>query len=207
MPTLQVRDRGNKVVEKVEVGTAVFDCAVKKSVLHEAVVHYQAGLRQGSHSTKTRAEVRGSSRKPWRQKGTGRARHGDRRSPIWRHGGIVFGPKPRSHATRFPSAKMRLALQMALSTKMRDEKIFLVDELRVEEPKTRLVAGLLAGLGLEGKTLIYDPEANAELARAARNLPDAKVVSGRGLSVFDLLRYDNLLTTKAGITQIEEALQ
>lgn len=207
MPTLDVRDRGNKVVETIEVGEVVFDRPVKKSVLHEAVVHHQAGTRQGSHSSKTRAEVHGSKRKPWRQKGTGRARHGDRRSPIWRHGGIVFGPKHRDHSTRFPRGKMRRALQMALSSKMREEKIFVLDELGVEEPKTRLVAALLSSLGIEGKTLIYDPEASAEFARAARNLPDAKVVTGRGLTVYDLLRYDNLLTSKAGINAIDEALR
>lgn len=207
MPTLEVRDRGNEVVGSVEVGSEVFEQPVKKSLLHEAVVHVRAGQRQGSHSTKGRADVRGSSRKPWRQKGTGRARHGDRRSPIWRHGGITFGPKQRDHSTRFASNKMRRALQMALTEKLRQEEIVVVDELGVEEPKTKLAARLLADLGLEGKTLIYDPEPDETFVLAVRNLADVKVVSGSGLSVYDLLVYDTLLTTEAGIAKIDEALR
>lgn len=207
MPTLEVRDRGNKVVGKVEVGAEVFERPVKKSLLHEAVVHYQAGLRQGTHATKTRAEVSGSKRKPWRQKGTGRSRHGDRRSPIWRHGGTVFGPQPRDHSTRFPHNKMRRALQMALSVKLDGGAIHVLDELVVAEPRTRLVAGLLKDLGLQGKTLIYVPESDANLELAARNLPDVKVVAGHGLSVYDLLLFDNLLTSKAGIARIDEGLR
>lgn len=206
MATLEVRDRANQVIGEVEVGAA-FDRAVKPSVLHEAVVHVQAGERRGTHSTKTRAEVRGSSRKPWRQKGTGRARHGDRRSPIWRHGGVIFGPHPRDHSTRFPSTKMRRALQMALTALREDAAIVVLDDLSIDEPKTRVVAKLLADLGLEGETLIYDPEDDEILARAARNLPGVKVVTGRRLRVTDLLSHDHLLTSKAGIAAIDEALR
>lgn len=207
MPTLEIRDRGNKVVGKIEVGADVFDRAVKSSVLHEAVLHYRAAQRSGTHSTKGRGDVAGSSRKPWRQKGTGRARAGDRRSPIWRKGGVTHGPHPRDHSMRMPRTKMRRALQMALSSLQREGRICVLDELQVSEARTRQVVALLAGLDLEGKTLIYDVNASQKLELAARNLPGTKVVSGRGLSVYDLLYYDNLLTSKAGIAHIDEALR
>lgn len=207
MPTLEIRDRGNKVVGKVDVGAEVFECKIKPSVLHEAVVHYQAGQRQGTHDTKTRSDVRGSSRKPFRQKGTGRARQGDRRSPLQRSGGIVFGPHPRDYSMRMPRRKMKKALQMALSALCEEGRIFVLDELKIEEAKTKHVASLLSGLELEGRTLIYDPDNSEDLALAARNLQGTKVVSGFGLTAYDLLYFDNLLTSQAGITKIDEALR
>lgn len=207
MATIDVRDRGNKIVGKVDVTAGVFERPVKPSVLHEAIVHLRAGARQGTHSTKTRSEVAGSKRKPFRQKGTGRARAGDRRSPLWRAGGTTFGPQPRDHSTKFPRRKMKLALQMALSAKRAEDRIFVVDGLDIGEAKTKHVAALLSGLELAGRTLIYDPEASESLALAARNLPNVKVVSGRGLSVYDVLLHDNLLTTQDGITGIDEALR
>lgn len=207
MATFDVRDRANKVVGKVDVDAGVFERPIKPSVLHEAIVHLRAGARQGTHSTKTRSEVTGSKAKPFRQKGTGRARAGDKRSPLWRSGGTTFGPQPRDHSTKFPRRKMKLALQMALSAKRAEDQICVVDDLGIEEAKTKNVAALLSGLGLEGRTLIYDPEANESLALAARNLPNAKVVSGRGLSVYDVLLHDNLLTSQDGIKRIDEALR
>ncbi len=207
MPTLDVRDRSNRVVGSVEVGAAVFARAIKPSLLHQAVVSHRASQRRGTHSTKTRAEVKGSKRKPWRQKGSGRARAGDRRSPVWRKGGVTFGPRTRDHSTSLPRRKMRTALQMALSSKCAEDRIVVLDEMALEAPKTKLVAMLLAGLELDGKILIYDPEASEEFARAARNLPNAKVVGGFGLNVYDLLLHDRLLTSKAGISQIDEALR
>ncbi len=207
MPTLDVRDRSNKVVGSVEVGASVFERPVKRSLLHEAVVNYRAAQQRGTHATKTRGEVRGSKRKPWRQKGSGRARVGDRRSPIWRKGGTTFGPQVRDHSTIMPRRKMRAALQMALSSKCADGQIVVLDEMALDAPKTKLMATLLAGLELSGKTLIYDPEGSEEFARAARNLPNTKVVGGFGLHVYDLLLHDTLLTTKAGISQIDEALR
>ncbi len=207
MPTLDVRDRSNKVVGSVEVGAAVFARSIKPSLLHEAVVNYQNAQRRGTHSTKTRAEVRGSKRKPWRQKGSGRARVGDRRNPIWRKGGVAFGPQMRDHSTILPRRKMRTALQMALSSKCAEDQIVVLDDMSLEAPKTKLVATMLAGLELGGRTLIYDPDASEEFARAARNLPNTKVVGGFGLNVYDLLVHDTLLTSKAGISQIDEALR
>jgi len=207
MPTIPVKDRKNKAIGEVEVAPTVFDRNVKRSVLHEAVVQHRAGRRQGTHKTKGRAEVSGGGRKPWRQKGTGRARVGSTRNPIWRKGGIVFGPTPRDHSYRLGRQKQRHALQMALTVKQRDEQILLVDDLSIEAPKTKLVVEMLAGLGLEGRVLIYDVEANEGLARAARNIPGVSVVQGFGLSVYDLLLHDWLLTTTAGIERISEALK
>jgi large subunit ribosomal protein L4 len=207
MPTLDVRDRSNKVIGSVEVGASVFERPIKRSVLHEAVVNYQAAQRRGTHSSKTRAEVRGSKRKPWRQKGSGRARAGDRRSPIWRKGGTTFGPQMRDHSTILPRRKMRIALRMALSSKCAEGQIVVLDEMALDAPRTKLMASLLAGLELGGRTLIYDPDSNEGFALAARNLPNAKVVGGFGLNVYDLLLHETLLTTKAGICQIDEALR
>ncbi len=206
MPTIQVRDRNNKPVGEVEVTASVFDRNVKRSLLHEAVVHYRAGQRQGTHKTKGRAEVSGGGRKPWRQKGTGRARVGSTRSPIWRKGGVVFGPQPRDYSYRLGSKKQRHALQMALTVKQRDEQIVVVESIEIEAPKTKEVAKMLAGLGLEGRVLIYDVSADEGLARAARNLPGVTVSRGFGLNVYDLLLHDWLLTSREGIERLSEAL-
>ncbi|MCH7824280.1 MAG: 50S ribosomal protein L4 [Acidobacteria bacterium] len=206
MPTIPVRDRNNKRVGEVEVTASVFDRNVKRSLLHEAVVHYRAGQRQGTHKTKGRAEVSGGGRKPWRQKGTGRARVGSIRSPLWRKGGIVFGPQPRDYSYRLGSKKQRHALQMALTVKQRDEQIIVVDNIEIEAPKTKEVAKMLTGLGLEGRVLIYDVSANEELARAARNLPGVTVACGFGLNVYDLLLHDWLLTSREGIERLSEVL-
>ena len=207
MPTIPVRDRENNPAGEVEVKASVFDRNVKRTLLHEAVVHYQASQRQGTHKTKTRAEVSGGGRKPWRQKGTGRARVGSTRNPIWRKGGIAFGPRPRNYSYRLGSKKQRHALQMALTVKQRDQQIVVVDTLQIEVAKTKEVAKMLAGLGLEGKILIYDSSANEGLARAARNLPGVSVSKGFGLNVYDLLLHDWLLISKEGIERLNEVLQ
>ena len=207
MPTISVRDRSNKAVGEVEVDAKVFDRNVRRSLLHEAVVQYRAGKRQGTHATKGKADVRGGGRKPWRQKGTGRARVGSTRNPIWRKGGIVFGPQPRDYSYRLGSQKQRHALQMALTVKQRDEQIIVVDSLAIEAPKTKEVVKMLAGLELSGRVLIYDTESNEELVRAARNIPGVSVAHGFGLHVYELLLHEWLLTTTVGIERISEALK
>ena len=207
MPTIPVRDRTNKAVGEVQVDAKVFDRNVRRSLLHEAMVQYQAGKRQGTHSTKGKGEVRGGGRKPWRQKGTGRARVGSTRNPIWRKGGIVFGPQPRDYSYNMGRQKQRHALQMALTVKQRDEQIVVVDNLELEAPKTKEVVKMLAGLALEGRVLIYDVEGNEDLVRAAGNIPGVSVAHGFGLNVYELLLHDWLLTTKAGIERISEALK
>jgi large subunit ribosomal protein L4 len=207
MPTIPVRDRDNNPVGEVEVKASIFGRNVKRTLLHEAVVHYQAGQRQGTHKTKDRSEVSGGGRKPWRQKGTGRARVGSTRNPIWRKGGVAFGPQPRNYSYRLGSNKQRHALQMALTVKQRDEQIVVVDTLEIEVPKTKEVAKMLTGFGLDGKVLIYDISASGELARAARNIPGVTVTHGFGLSVYDLLLHDWLLISREGIERLSEVLQ
>ncbi len=207
MPTIPVRDRENNPAGEVEVTASVFDRNVKRTLLHEAVVHYQASQRQGTHKTKTRAEVSGGGRKPWRQKGTGRARVGSTRNPIWRKGGVAFGPQPRNYGCRLGSKKQRHALQMALTVKQRDQQIVVVDTLQIKAPKTKEVAKMLAGLDLEGKVLIYDSSANEDLVQAARNIPGVSVSQGFGLSVYDLLLHDWLLISREGIERLGEVLQ
>lgn len=207
MASIKIKDQSNKAVGEVELAASVFERNVRRSLLHEAVVHYQASVRQGTHSTKGKAEISGGGRKPWRQKGTGRARVGSSRNPIWRKGGIVFGPKPRDYSYRFGRKKQRHALQMALTVKQQEDQIIVVDSLDIAAPKTKEVAKLIQSLGLEGKVLIYDIEANESLELAARNLPGVSISHSLGLNVYDLLLHDWLLTTEAGIAQINEALK
>lgn len=207
MATIPVRDRNNVAVGEVEVAPSVFDRNVKRSLLHEAVVQNRASKRQGTHSTKGRGDVSGGGRKPWRQKGTGRARVGSTRTPIWRKGGVVFGPQPRDHSYSIGRQKQRHALQMALTVKQRDEQIVVVDSLDIESGKTKEVVKMLSGLELEGRVLIYDHAASENLARASRNIPGVTVVQGYGLSVYDLLLHDYLLISTAGIERINEALK
>jgi large subunit ribosomal protein L4 len=207
MASIKVKDQNNKAVGEVELSGTVFERNVRRSLLHEAVVHYQAGTRQGTHSTKGKGEVSGGGRKPWRQKGTGRARVGSSRNPIWRKGGIVFGPKPRDYSYRFGRKKQRHALQMALTVKQQEGQIIVVDSLDIAAPKTKEVVKLIKGLDLQGKVLIYDIEASEGLELAARNVPGVSISHSLGLNVYDLLLHDWLLTTEAGIAQINEALK
>jgi large subunit ribosomal protein L4 len=207
MATIQVRDQKNSPVGEVQVADSVFGRPVRRTLLHEAVVQDQARDRQGTHKTLRRGEVSGGGRKPWRQKGTGRARVGSTRTPLWRKGGTVFGPQPRDYSFAIGRKKQRHALQMALTVKQSDSQIVVVDSLAIEAPRTKHVASLLSGLELEGRVLIYEPEGSEEFQRAARNIPGVKVVSGYGLTVNDLLLHDWLLTSKAGIERIDEALR
>jgi len=207
MATIQVKDKKNASIGEVEVADAVFGRAVRRSLLHEAVVQDHARARQGTHKTLRRGEVSGGGRKPWRQKGTGRARVGSTRTPLWRKGGTVFGPQPRDYSFAIGRRKHKHALRMALTVKQNDNQIVVVDSLEIEAPKTKHVAALLAGLELGGRVLIYDPEGAEGFQRAARNIPTVKVVSGYGLTVYDLLLHDWLLTSKAGIERIDEALR
>ena len=207
MATIQVRDQKNASIGEVQVADKVFGRQVRRSLLHEAVVQDQARERQGTHKTLRRGEVSGGGRKPWRQKGTGRARVGSTRTPLWRKGGTVFGPQPRDYSFSIGRKKQRHALQMALTVKQNDGQIVVLDSLAIEAPKTKHVASLLSGLELNGRVLIYEPEGGEEFQRAARNIPGVKVIGGYGLTVYDLLLHDWLLTSKAGIERIDEALR
>jgi large subunit ribosomal protein L4 len=183
----------------------IFHARVSPALLHQAVRMQQSNRRAGTASTKSRGEVRGGGKKPWRQKGTGRARAGSIRSPLWVGGGTVFGPQPRDYSYRLPRSARRAALISALSLKRRDNKIFVVDKIELAEPKTKQMRRLLEGLKVES-ALIVLPEPNRNVELAARNLPGVKVLRAEGLNVYDLLRYEHLILTEAALRALEGRL-
>src|SRR5579885_1691910 len=205
MPSVQVIDVHGQKVGSVELQEAVFGVPPAAGLVHEAVVMQRACERQGTAATRTRGEVSGSGKKPWKQKHTGRARAGSIRSPLWRHGGTVFGPKTRSYVMTMPKKKYRAALQSALSAKLADGGLTVVSDLVIAEPKTKLLAKVLAGLGLPPKTLIVAGESRHDLARAARNLRDVKLVRPEALNVYDVLRYDAVLIPERELARVKEA--
>jgi len=200
MPTVDVLDIHKRKVGSVELHDGVFGVEADGPLVHTAVVMQQACARQGTASTLTRGEVSGSGRKPWKQKHTGRARAGSIRSPIWRHGGRVFGPRPRSYAYSLPKKKYRAALQSALSAKLAAGGIVVVSALTLEEPKTRR----LAQMGLTGKTLIVIGEGRTDLERAARNLREVKLIKPEELNVYDVLRHDSIVIPERELLRVQE---
>jgi large subunit ribosomal protein L4 len=205
MPSVDVVDVQRRKVGSVELRDAVFGVAPDVSLVHTAVVMQRASARQGTASTLSRGEVSGAGKKPWKQKHTGRARAGSIRSPIWRHGGIVFGPKPRSYAYRIPKKQYRSALQSALSAKLASGGILVVSDLRLAQPKTKLLAKALTQLGLAARTLIVAGEGRLDLEKAARNLATVKVVRPDQLNVYDVLRYDSILIPESEVPRVQEA--
>jgi len=204
--SLDVVDAKNKKVGDVTLRPDIFAVRVNEHLLYEAVKQYQAGARAGTHATKNRALVSGSGRKPWRQKGTGRARVGEIRTPLWRHGGTVFGPQPRDYSYRFPR-KMRLAaLRSALSQRVKDGALKVVDRFEVERPKTKVLKGLLDGLGVSGKTLLVDHQPPDNLVLSGRNIPDLKIVDHSHINVYDLLDCKTVLLSSEALSKLEEWL-
>ena len=183
----------------------IFNLKASPHLLHQTVLMQLANRRAGTAATKSKGFVRGGGKKPWRQKGTGRARSGSIRSPIWVGGGTIFGPQPRDYSYRMPRKARRKALLSALSLKNRDGKIIVVDSLAPEQPKTRIMAQALAHLNVQS-ALIVIAEADAKIERSARNLPKVKVVRVEGLNVYDLLRYEHLIMTESALRLIEERL-
>jgi len=204
MPTVDVLDIHKRKVGSVELHDGVFGVEADGPLVHTAVVMQQACARQGTASTLRRGEVSGSGRKPWKQKGTGRARAGSIRSPIWRHGGVVFGPRPRSYAYSLPKKKYRAALRSALSAKLAAGGIVVVSALTLEEPKTRRLAKVLAQMGLTGKTLIVIGEGRTDLERAARNLREVKLIKPEELNVYDVLRHDSIVIPERELLRVQE---
>ncbi|HUF40633.1 MAG TPA: 50S ribosomal protein L4 [Verrucomicrobiae bacterium] len=186
-----------------ELNEAIFGVKSRPHLLHQAVVMQLANRRAGSASTKSKGLVRGGGKKPWRQKGTGRARAGSIRSPLWVGGGTVFGPQPRDYSYRMPRTARREALLSALSTKKREDKLIVVDKIELDRPKTKQMVEALAGLKVES-ALIVIPRADANIERAARNLPRVKVLRVEGLNVYDLLRYEHLILTESALKALEE---
>ena len=204
MPTLDVLDLNKKKVGSVQLNDAVFGAEPHRYLVHAAVVMQQACERQGTASTLRRGEVSGSGRKPWKQKHTGRARAGSIRSPVWRHGGTVFGPKPRSYAYRIPKQQYRTAMQSALSARAADGGLVVVSDLSIPQPKTRLLAKALVDLGLTSTILIVVREKGTDLDRAARNLPGVKLVTPEQLNVYDLLRYRAIVIPEPVVGRVQE---
>jgi len=203
---LPVKNLKSKKVGDVEVPEAVFAYPYKEHLIHEAVEAVRAAARRGTHKVKTRAEVSGSGRKLWRQKGTGRARVGDVRNPKWRKGGIVHGPQPRSHESGMTAREKRNALKSALSRKLADGAILVLDDLSLAEPKTGALAAVLAGLGIDGKALLVDRHDNVNLALASRNNRAVKAVDALAVNVYDVVDRTHLVLSQAALTRLVEVL-
>ncbi|PIC85993.1 50S ribosomal protein L4 [Sporosarcina sp. P20a] len=206
MPKVSVVSQTGSAVGDIELNDAIFGIEPNQAVLFEAIVQQQASLRQGNHKVKTRAEVAGGGRKPWRQKGTGRARQGSIRSPQWRGGGIVFGPSPRSYSYKMPKKVRRLALLSALSTKVAAEELIVLDNLAFDAPKTKSFVQVLEDLSITKKALFVTADQEETVALSAQNLRGISVVTASGINVLDLVGHDQLVMTKAAIEKVEEVL-
>ena len=204
MPKVDVYDIKGKKVSDVELNENVFGIEPNEAIVHEVLVNYLANQRQGTQSTKTRAEVRGGGRKPWRQKGTGRARQGSIRAPQWIKGGIALGPKPRSYRYTVNKKEKRLAIRSVLSSKVLENKLTVVDKLELAEIKTKSMVNALNNLKLEGKTLVILPEKNLNVQASTRNIEGAKAILANTINVYDLLRYTNLVLTLDTVKKLEE---
>ncbi|MEN8263864.1 MAG: 50S ribosomal protein L4 [Nitrospirota bacterium] len=205
MPQVEIINKQNKSVGKAELPEDIFSVEVKKGLLHEVVVNHLANKRQGNACTKTRGLVRGGGRKPYKQKGTGRARQGSIRSPLKRGGGTVFGPQPRDYSYKLPKKVKWLALSSALAAKFADEQITVIDELSVSEPRTKLVVEMLKELGLKKNILMIVPEKNEALEMAARNIPGVNVARVNELNVYSVLSHEKLLIARDAIEKMKEA--
>ncbi|HXM52795.1 MAG TPA: 50S ribosomal protein L4 [Candidatus Binatus sp.] len=201
-----VYDRDGKESGTIELPPSVFNITVNEAVLHQAVRRQQANDRQGTHETKTRGEVSGGGKKPWKQKGTGRARQGSTRAPQWRHGGIVFGPHPRTYEQKMPRKQRRLALRSALSAKSQEGAVRIVEEIALEAPKTRVVAALFDEMGAGARTLFVIPEHDLMLEKSTRNLAGVKTILATNLNPTDVLTADTIVFTRLALTQVEEWL-
>ena len=201
-----VKSLDNKKVREIELPDEVFGYPYKEHLIHSAVLSYLAARRSGTHKTKTRREVAGSGRKPWRQKGTGRARIGGIRSPLWRGGGTVHGPQPRSHADKLSPREKRNALKSALSRKLKDAEILVVDRLELDTHKTKDLAGKLEGLGVSGRALLVDTHSNEKLALAARNNPQVKTVDALAVNVYDVVDRAHVVVSEEALNCMVEVL-
>jgi large subunit ribosomal protein L4 len=200
-----VMSQSNEVVGEISLPAEVFAGPVRRHLLYEAVRMQQANRRAGSAATKTRAFVRGGGKKPWRLKGTGRARAGSTRSPLWRGGAVIFGPQPRDYSYRIPATARKAALRSALAAKAREGKVLVLDKITLEAPKTKLLAKLMADLNVHS-ALIVVPQRDDALERAARNLPLVKVLRAEGANVYDVLRYDRLILTPDAVQALNGRL-
>ena len=204
MPKVDVYDIKGKKVSDVELAESVFGIEPNEAIVHSVLVNYLANQRQGTQSTKTRAEVRGGGRKPWRQKGTGRARQGSIRAPQWVKGGIALGPKPRSYKYTVNKKERRLAIKSLLSSKVLEKELTVVDKLELSEIKTKTMVKALSDLKVEGKTLIVLADKNENVLMSSRNIEGVKTILLNNINVFDLLKYNNLVLPLETVKKIEE---
>lgn len=206
MPTVALFKQDGSTNGNIELNSDIFGIEPNENVVYDAIIMQRASLRQGTHAVKNRSAVRGGGRKPWRQKGTGRARQGSIRSPQWRGGGVVFGPTPRSYSYKLPKKVRRLAIKSVLSEKVAEEKFVVVDALSFDAPKTKEFKEVLAKLDVTKKVLVVLENGNDFAALSARNLPNVSVVAADNVSVLDVVANDKMLITKAALTQVEEVL-
>lgn len=207
MPTIDVKDWNNKKVGSVELPDEIFAYPYKEHLIHEAVRNYLASLRQGTHKTKTRSEVAGSGKKPFRQKGTGRARQGGNRPPIHRHGGTVFGPQPRDYSYKMNAKEKKNALKSALSQRVKEGKFVLLSVLSVDEPKTGALAAKVANMGVEGKALLIDTLENTNAVLATRNNPRLRFVDASHINVYDVVNSRYIVLSQAALQRLTEVLE
>jgi len=204
MPKVALYDITGSQIGDVELSNDIFGVEVNTHVMYEAVKNYLANQRQGTQSAKTRAEVRGGGRKPWRQKGTGRARQGSIRAPQWKGGGVVFAPKPRDYSYKLPKKIKRLALKSALTSKVNDQEIIVLDSLVLEQAKTKEMVKVLKNLNANKKTLIVIPERDEAVVRAAANIEGVKTAYVNTINVYDILNCDSFVITKEAVNKVEE---
>lgn len=204
MPTVSVYDMTGKQTGSMELSADVFGIEPNVTVMHSAVINFLANQRQGTQSTKTRSEVSGGGRKPWRQKGTGHARQGSTRAPQWMHGGIALGPKPRSYRYALPKKVRRLALKSAFSSKVAADEMLVLDNLSMDEIKTKTIAAMLGALGADRKVLLVLPEKDDKVILSARNIPGVKTALVNTLNVYDILNADKFIVVKDAVAQLEE---
>jgi len=207
MATLEVKNLEGQTVKELQVPDEVFGAKPNQSLLWDAVKQYLASQRRGSHKTKSRGEVSGGGKKPWRQKGTGRARVGSNRSSLWRHGSIAHGPQPRDYSYQLPKGMLRGALRSALAAKFQEHKLTVVDQFNLGEPKTRLFSGALHKLGIEKTVLVVDDAANRNLELSSRNVEGCDLVRHHDLHPYHLLSHDRVLISEGALTRLQEALR
>lgn len=207
MARLSVVNMQGKEIKDLDLPDEVFGSPLRDHLIYEAVLAYRAAGRAGTHATKNRSDVRGGGKKPWKQKKTGRSRHGSIRSPIWRGGGTVFGPQPHSYDYNFPRRKRHGALRSALSAKVRDGKLLVVEGLQLGEPRTAELVKVMQGLGVKGSALLVDEPGNRHLELSARNLPKVKATLSTALNIVDLLEHETVVLTEAAASRVAEVLK
>ncbi|MCM3540898.1 50S ribosomal protein L4 [Priestia endophytica] len=206
MPTVALFNQGGENLGNIDLNEAVFGIEPNESVLFDAILMQRSATRQGTHKVKNRSEVRGGGRKPWRQKGTGRARQGSIRSPQWRGGGVVFGPTPRSYSYKLPKKVRRLAIKSALSSKVQSNDFVVLEDLALQAPRTKDMVAVLSNLSVDSKTLIVTADVNENVTLSARNIPGVNVITASSVNVLDLVSAEKVVFTKGAVQKVEEVL-